>query len=170
MERVMTPNESHRDAAEPLDDGDVTLLEQLREAYDERDPVPDGLTDWVTLALSLDVVDVQMCRLTSEPPVLATRAGDDSAHTITFENDEVTVMLRLERHGDHLLRVDGWIAPAGGYDVEIRSGEEILNTAADEFGRFAFDAVTPGMAHLVLRPLSGVPGARRAIVTQPVFL
>jgi hypothetical protein len=170
MERFMTPSEPLRDAVEPFDEDDVEVLDQLRAAFDERDPVPEGLTDWVTLALSLDVVDVQIARLSSEPLALATRASEDTAHTITFENNDVTVMLRLEEHVDAHLRVDGWIAPAGAYDVEIRTGERILSTVADEFGRFAFDQVARGLAHVVLRPHHAQQEGGRAIVTQPVFL
>lgn len=166
----MTPSDPLRDAVEPFDEADADVLDQLRAAFEERDPVPDGLTDWVTLALSLDAVDVQIARVAPPPLALSTRANEDTAHTITFENNDVTVMLRLEEHVDAHLRVDGWIAPAGAFDVELRTGERVLSTTADEFGRFAFDQVARGLAHIVLRPLPAQEEGGRAIVTQPVFL
>jgi hypothetical protein len=158
------------DATEPFDEDDAALLAQLRTVFDRHDPPPEGLVDWVTLALSLEDIDVQMCRLTSEMSAVATRAGADAASTITFENNDLTVMLRLEEHIDGQLRVDGWLAPAAVYDVEIRTGERILTAAADEHGRFAFDNVPRGLAQLVLRPASISAEGRRTTVTQPVVL
>jgi hypothetical protein len=166
----MTMPEPRPGAAGPFDDEDAALLARLRAVYDRHDPPPAGLTDWVTLALSLDDIDVQVCRLTSDLNALATRAGEDSASTITFENNDLTIMLRLEERGDGQLRVDGWIAPAAEYDVEIRTGGRILTTRADGYGRFAVDLVPRGLAQMVLRPLQSSPGGRRATVTQPVVL
>ena len=155
---------------EPFDETDVALLAQLRAVYDRHDPPPSGLVDWVTLVLSLDDMDVQMCRLTSELSALATRTGEENASTITFENSDLTIMLRLEERGDGQLRVDGWIAPATEQDVEIRTGEQTLTTQADTHGRFAFDRVPRGLAHLILRSPRSRTEGRRTIVTQPVVL
>lgn len=166
----MTVPEPRPGAAEPFDEEDAALLARLRAVYDRHDPPPAGLTDWITLALSLDDIDVQMCRLTSELTAVATRAGEDSASTITFENNDLTIMLRLEERGDGQLRVDGWIAPAAEYDVEVHTGGRVLTASADEHGRFAVDLVPRGLAQLVLRPFRSPPGGGSATVTQSVVL
>lgn len=166
----MTVPEPRPGAAEPFDEEDAALLARLRAVYDRHDPPPAGLTDWVTLALSLDDIDVQVGRLTSELTAVATRAGEDSASTITFENSDLTIMLRLEERGDGQLRVDGWIAPAAEYDVEIHIGGRVLTASADEHGRFAVALVPRGLAQLVLRPFRSPPGGGRATVTQSVVL
>jgi hypothetical protein len=154
----------------PLDDEDAALLGRLRAAWDQRDPVPAGLADWVTLALSLEDIDVQVARLSSELTALASRAGEDAAITITFENNDLTVMLRIEERAGGQLRVDGWIAPAAEHDVELRTGGRILATAADGHGRFSLDPVPRGLAQLVLRPVRGPAEGRRATITQSVVL
>jgi hypothetical protein len=166
----MTTPDPRPGPAGPFDEEDAAVLARLRAAYDRHDPPPAWLGDWVTLALSLDDIDVQVCRLTSELAAVATRAGDDSASTITFESNDLTIMLRLEERGDGQLRIDGWIAPAAEYDVELRSGSRILTASADEHGRFAVDLVPRGLAQLVLRPLRTSPEGRRVTVTQSVVL
>ena len=164
----MTPREPS--ATEPLDDNDAAVLARLRAAHDRRDPPPAGLSDWITLALSLEDIDVQMVRLTSELSELSVRDGGSSASTITFESHDLTVMLRLEEAADHHLRVDGWVAPAAAHDVELRTGSTTLTTSSDEHGRFSLDRVPHGLALLLLLPTGDDRPGGRATITQAVVL
>jgi hypothetical protein len=154
---------------EPLDASDADLLEQIAALYDELDPCPDDLADWVSTVLSLEDIDAQMCRLTSDLSTL-TREGEDAATTITFENSELTVMLRLQDLGDGGLRVDGWIAPGDAREVELRLDNIVHTAQADAQGRFSFVRVPHGLAHLVLRPPAGQRPGRPTTVTQRVVL
>ena len=55
------------------------------------------------------------------------------------------------------VRIDGWSAPGGGTQVELRLQTETRTTVADEDGRFVFDGVPHGMAQFLLRPPDGTP-------------
>jgi hypothetical protein len=170
MERLMTGPDRLSPEHEPFDASDAELLEQIAALYSELDPCPDDLADWVVTALSIEDIDVQMCRLTSDLAALTTRDGEDAATTITFENSELTVMLRLQELGDGGLRVDGWIAPGEEREVELRLGHVVHTTHSDAQGRFAFVRVQHGLAHLVLRPPAGLRAGRPTTVTQRVVL
>jgi hypothetical protein len=169
MEHLMSGPDHLPLEHEPFDASDAELLEQIAELYGRLDPSPDDLADWVVTALSLEDIDVQMCRLTTDLSAL-TREGGDAATTITFENSELTVMLRLQELGDGGLRVDGWIAPGDEREVELRLDSGVHTTHSDAQGRFSFVRVPHGLAHLVLRPPASQRPGRPTTVTQRVVL
>jgi hypothetical protein len=161
---------------EPLDATDLAILDRIHHLYDQVDPVPPGLADWLACLIELGDMDVQILRLTTDTPAAARglHTADRmaaAATTITFENAEMTIMLRLDRAGDGTLRVDGWLAPAEECDIDLRTPAGLFQTRSDHNGRFAFVSVPQGLAHLVVRGSADPSGAAgRTTVTQSVML
>ena len=167
--------DSAKGVGAPLDAVDRAILSGLWEIYEQVDPVPPHLTDWLTARVAMDDIDTQICRLIEASPA-AVRAAENEATTITFQSTDLTIMLRVDRRSDGSLRVDGWLAPAGASEVELRGDAMTWRTRSDDNGRFSFDNVMPGVAHLVVRTASGGPGdasmggRRPAAMTQSVVL
>jgi hypothetical protein len=156
---------------EPMDTVDAAILTRLMNLYANNDRVPPGLVERTIFAVALDDIDVEVCRLTSRLAAIASRGPDDGATTVTFESTELTIMLRVADRGDDSIRVDGWLVPAGERDVELRTGTSLLTARADAHGRFSFEPVPHGLAHVVVRSLdSAVASSGRTVATPPIML
>lgn len=166
-------------AAGALDTVDLDALARLRSAWEEADPVPPGLTDRITFAISLGDLEAEVARLQREGvPELVARSDarlDDAqrARTVTFTSDTVTTMVTITEtpggtDADGTVRVDGWSSPGAGLRVELRTGSSSRETVADDHGRFVLDGVPHGMAQLVLRPAEGTDGL--TVVTPAIEL
>lgn len=154
----------------PMDATDEAILNRLRDMYGRYDPVPPDLADWVAGLVLLGDIDVEICRLTAELPALLARGPDPTATTVTFESSDITIMLRLDRRADGTLRVDGWLAPAAGCDIDLRTEVGLLSTRSDDNGRFSFDPAPQGLAHLLVRGPTTPGMTGRMTVTQSVML
>ena len=151
---------------------DARWLDTLRLMWSERDPVPAGLADRVSAALAVDSavrlavadLDAELLELVEDLSLSGAR-GEDRARTVTFSSDTVSVMVTID-DGPRGARLDGWIGDGGGLRVELRAAGGSRDTVADEDGRFAFDAVPPGVVRLVVHP-TGTAALRlaRAVVT-----
>jgi hypothetical protein len=148
---------------EPLDDLDREILARI--ARD--DPPPPDLDDRVLFVLGLAGLEDDLARLADEELVTA-RAGEQ-ARTITFDADSRTVLITVRDRPDHLVRIDGWLAPGAVLVVELRfpEPEEPRRTTADEMGRFVLDEVPHGLAQLIVHPPG--PGTPR-VVTPSLLL
>lgn len=166
-------------AAGAVDTVDTAALALLRAEHERHDPVPHGLVDRVTFAISLDHLEAevaQLHRLTGSE-LVARSAGDrvdegdvtdragraQRVHSVTFTSDTVTTMVTLTPLDGDGVRVDGWAAPGAGLQVELRLDEQRHDTVADEDGRFVFERVAHGLAQLLLRPADGQTGGRPVI-------
>src|SRR6266545_5367987 len=72
--------------------------------------------------------------------------GHEESRTITFDSESLTIMVSITPTGYDVVRLDGWLAPPGGHEVELRTARGPLTTIADEQGRFALDDVPHGLA------------------------
>ena len=94
--------------------------------------------------------------------------GQHASRTVTFDSASLTIMLSITPGGHDLIRLDGWLAPAGRHEVELRSSGGPRATTADHEGRFVIDDVPHGLAQLVIRPNFGPDGTTRAGRAAPV--
>jgi hypothetical protein len=159
-------DEVDRLAAMPVDEGDVHLLEVMRDIYEVGDPVPPSLLDRVKFAITLDDLEAEVARLQREAvPELAASRSEDllRAQTVTFTSDTLTTMVTITPLPTGRVRLDGWASPGGGLDVELRVGDATHHTVADEDGRFVFDDVARGLAQFVLRPRAQAEPGNRVI-------
>ena len=147
-------------AAQPLDEHDDAVLDQLAAAFTAADPVPAGLVDRLQFAITLDALHAEIAQLTRMDDLVGARTEAASeAQTVTFTSQSMTTMITISPAGADRVRIDGWAADAGGIGVELRTVQSRLQTQADEDGRFVFEDVPRGMAQFVLRPPaeSGLP-------------
>jgi hypothetical protein len=140
---------------------DDQLLADLRDLWQAADPAPADLAERVLFTLQLEAlqpadVDFELLRLCEAVEPVGAR-GHESARTLTFEGDSLTVMVTVSGPGAAPRRLDGWIAPAGELRVELRTGRGSTETTADTGGRFAFTDVASGLVQLVLHPPGGPP-------------
>jgi hypothetical protein len=109
---------------------------------------------------------------------LAAGRGRESSRTVTFDSENLTIMLSITPGGHDRIRLDGWLAPAGRHAVELRTSGGPRATTADHEGRFVLDDVPHGLAQLVVRPnfaggsVAGPTGARpdRPVVTPAIVV
>lgn len=154
-------------AAEPLDATDEQLLAQLAAAYDDVDPVPDGLIERLRFGITLDALHAEIAELQRFGDLVGVRSEQlDRPDTITFSSSTVTLMITVSVTSPETARVDGWLVPATAATVELRSPVGARTTTADADGRFAFDDVTRGPVQFTIR----AEGADRPVVTPSVEL
>lgn len=166
------------DASEQwLDEIDRAILDQLAAAHGAVDPPPAELDERVRFAIALDNIDIEVARLQDEVLIGTGARASERTRTITFDSDSRTIMVSIVERPGGLVRLDGWIAPAGRMQIELRTagssapaGEASQVVTADETGRFVFDGVAHGLAQLLVHPAvdTGQPG--RTVVTPPLLL
>jgi hypothetical protein len=81
--------------------------------------------------------------------------GREESRTVTFDSEHLTIMISITPGGHDLVRLDGWLAPAGRHAVELRTSGGPRTAVADADGRFVIDDVPHGLAQLVVRPDAG---------------
>ncbi|MEU4671768.1 carboxypeptidase regulatory-like domain-containing protein [Amycolatopsis sp. NPDC023774] len=145
---------------------DETLLADLGRFLDELDPPPEDLVQRVQFALELENLDVEVARWERAGELAGVRST--ATGTITFTVSDLTVMINLTRIGK-LHRIDGWLAPAGEYEVEVRVADKgTFSTVADEGGRFVLENVPCGTTQILVH--LGEGPHRRTVVTPTVVL
>lgn len=156
--------ELDRLAAMPIDETDGHVLRVLRGIYDVGDPVPPSLLDRVKFAITLDDLQAEVARLQREAvPEMARSEDLLKAQTVTFTSDTLSTMVTITPLSAGRVRLDGWASPGSGLDVELRVGDTVHHTIADEDGRFVFEDVGRGLAQFVLRPQAAGEAENRVI-------
>lgn len=149
------------------DDGG--LLDALARFWESVDPVPADLAERVCFALGLDDLEAELLALRDDVGLLAGARADDQVRTVTFSSDTLSVMVMInDGQGTHV-RLDGWIDDGGGLDITLRAQGQERSTAADQDGRFSFDAVPRGLTQLVFRPTEGAGLRLPRNVVTPVI-
>jgi hypothetical protein len=156
----------------PLDEIDAAILAQLREMYATLDPPPPALAEQVCFALELEDIDVEVARLQDETLIGSGARSSSRSVTLTFETASLSLLVSITELGDQQIRVDGWLAPPGAEQVELRyapgpagpAGHRVTVRSArpDAAGRFVFDGLHPGLAQLRIHP-GGEPAGRSVI-------
>lgn len=159
----------------PVNPGNRDLLSRLRDMWERRDPHPAGLTEQILVGLAIDNLDDEVMAL---QPVAAMagargpRVGD--RYTFELRGLGMTVLqgaVMVVPSGRQYRRVDGWIAPAVVLGVHLHLETGIRTTTTDHDGRFSFDDLPTGAAHLSFEPVEGssLP-LTRPVVTAPITL
>lgn len=138
---------------EPMDALDEEILRSLGSVAALLDPVPSGLVDRVLFAMTLDRLQAETMELStvSAEPVGTRGAGVDvpEAATITFTSSQLSVMITVSGTSAGV-RIDGWVAPAGVFGIELHRAAGELSTETDDDGRFVFTDVPHGRASLLI--------------------
>lgn len=158
------------DPAAALDERDEELLALLRECHEAADPMPDSVVQRSLFAIALQDLDAEVFRLAGERALAASGTRGEEARVITFDSDSLTVMIRISQQSS-TVRIDGWLAPPERCRVELRSGERVIATGADDEGRFVLDAIPRGLAQIVVRRGESLTtGPEQSILTPAIVL
>src|SRR4029453_5121580 len=87
------------------------LMRELREMWEAADPAPDDLAERMIFTLQLENLEFELLRLHDVLEPVGAR-GHETARTVTFGSDSLTVMVSMSGSGRPPHRVDGWLAPA----------------------------------------------------------
>lgn len=149
---------------------DVTLLRAVHDMWDVLDPAPADLADRVLFTLQLEDLEFELMRLHDTLAPLGAR-GPETASTVTFAAESLTVMVTVTESGPHRRRLDGWLAPGAALRVELRTPRGVQETQADADGRFAFAEVPAGLVQIMIHPTTGATLLlHRPVATPPVQL
>lgn len=136
------------------------------------DPAPVDLADRVLFTLALEDLEFELMRLYDNlEPAGAGARGPETASTVTFAAESLTVMVTVSTSTPQQRRIDGWIAPGAALRVELRTPRGVRETHADADGRFAFAEVPAGLMQIMIHPTEGATVALdRPVATPPVQL
>ncbi|MFT3888677.1 MAG: sigma factor [Arachnia sp.] len=157
LEPLMTTN----DEALPLTPEDEALLAALAAAQDAHDPLPPGMIERISLALSLELMEAELAVLTADQlePVRA----DSPVDSITFTSSSLSLMVTLTPVDDEV-RLDGWVT-GGGVTVELLGGDEASAAVSDATGRLTWSPIAHGPIRFRITP----PGAGARVVVTPTI-
>lgn len=155
-------------AAGEIDDVDIATFARMQQMYNRLDPPPPGLVDRITFGITLEALHAEIAEIQRTDALTGVRSeGVSEAQTITFTSSTLTTMVTISPAGPDNVRIDGWIAPGGGVEVEMRNNDTSRRTVADADGRFVFDEVPRGLVGFVLR----APGGDiRPVITPSIEL
>ena len=149
------------------------LLRLVRAAWEERDPMPDGLvarmqqlaraesdllaTDW----------DYELLELLDRSEELAGARGGSGAFTLRFGHGDVDLLLRIEAVGS-ASRIDGWVVPPLPMTAQLLELDGTGRGPAVEvsaYGMFELARPGSGLTRLRLEPHD----ADRTTIVTPTF-
>lgn len=155
------------------------LLKIVREVWEERDPVPEGLVERMAAVVQAEAIladadlDYELLVLIERSHELAGARGT-AAYTLRFAHQDpagdTEVLLRAVGNDAGGARLDGWLAPATA--MRIRATEVIdhgegrsFEVDTDARGRFEFADLPSGLYRLWLTPVD----AEGAAFGTPAF-
>lgn len=138
-----------------LSDAEAALLDEVRQAVAEHDPVPAHVVAGAKAAFAWRTVDAELAALTADsvtaaPAAAGVRDQRGGLRLLTFEADEVTIELEVHDKGDRRKLV-GQIVPPRPVSVEVRQDGGTQRHDTDAIGRFVIDEVQPGPVSLRCR-------------------
>jgi hypothetical protein len=129
---------------------DAALFARLRSVWREVDPVPTGLVDRMVAAVAVEDLSREYALLTLvEGAELAAVRGEADTATLQFSDGQTSVLVHVSATETGLRRIDGWV-DAAALAIRLAQGDREWSAEPGEHGRFAFDAVEPGVSRLRL--------------------
>lgn len=130
------------------------LLEIVRRAWEEHDPVPDDLVVRMQAAAAVAAsdLDLELMELVGRSTELVGARGS-AAYTLRFVHGDTDLLLRVAVEGDES-RVDGWVVPPEPMTVRAIQGEapRARGAVVSESGRFELTGLPLGLLRIRLEP------------------
>ena len=147
-----------------IDELDVEILDRIAGLHGRLDGPPDGFDEEMVFAVAAAELGAELARL-EEQELVAARGSDERTQTMSFEASSLTILLTVTDVAGNRVRIDGWLAPGAGHDVQLRSreGDADRRTVADDAGRFVIDRVRRGLTQVVVRLGGG------SLIVTPTF-
>lgn len=135
---------------EPIDARDEALIAGIAAAQRRYDPVPAGLVDRISFAVSLELMNAEIATIVREPMAAARALDPVATDTCTFTSSSLSLMVVLSRV-DGGVRIDGWVT-GGGLIVEAHCGDDVLARTSDASGRLEWAFLPHGPVRFLIRP------------------
>jgi hypothetical protein len=130
---------------------DTELLADIRDVYDQLDPVPPEVVAAARGALTWLTIDADLAELTADSLIDSAAVRSAGApRLVSFEADGLTVEVEVAETGD-TRRLVGQLVPPGPAQVTVRSAGGEHTVEADELGCFAVEGIAPGPVSLLCR-------------------
>jgi len=138
------------------------LLQIVRDVWEERDPVPEGLVERMLAVVQAEAIlsdvdlDYELLVLVERSTELAGARGT-AAYTLQFVHDDTELLLRASSEESTGARLDGWLAPAERMTVRATliqhdAPSRDWETESDDRGRFEFKDLPAGLYRLWFTP------------------
>ena len=149
---------------EGIDELDVEILDRIAGLHDRIDGPPEDFDEEMVFAVAAAELGAELARL-EEQELVTARGSDERTHTMSFAATSLTILLTITDVAGNRVRIDGWLAPGAGHDVQLRSrgGAADRRTVADSAGRFVVDRVRRGLTQVVVRLGGG------SLIVTPTF-
>ena len=129
-----------------LDPADRRLLDHVRSALDEHDPVPDAVVSAARASLTWLTVDAELAALAEDSALSATGVRSvDTSRVLTFECSTGVIVLEVTSLGD-TRRLVGQTDRPSHLSITHPGGETEIDT--DEHGRFQVEGISAGLVRL----------------------
>ena len=112
-----------------IDGEDVRILDRVAAVYSQLDPVPAGLADRISFGITLDALHAEIAELQRSGDLVGVRAeaAPADSQTVTFTSSDLTTMVTITPTGADRVRIDGWVDPGAGVEIELRLPGESLH-------------------------------------------
>jgi hypothetical protein len=128
---------------------DAALFARMRAMWEEVDPAPADLIDRMVAAVAVEDLSREYALLTLVDGELAAVRGDTDTATLQFTDGDTSVLLHVTAPSEEIRRIDGWV-DATALAVRLIQGDREWAAELGPHGRFAFDAVAPGVSRIRL--------------------
>ncbi len=147
-----------------------TVLSDLAQLWDQRDPVPEDLVEKVLVTIATEDLDTEyeMLHLLERTRELSGARSSGEALTIAFSGGSFSLLLRVSELGTKHCRVDGWVTPAQSMRVTVSQQDLTQEADVDPRGRFEIARMPTGLTRFFLRS-SDPGGAGDGMFATPTF-
>lgn len=136
-----------------LDDFDDEVLRAIAELHGSLDPVPAGLTEQITFALSVQALHAEVAEIVRTAEPAGVRSDYATAQTLTFSAESLSVMVTLTPDSGGTVRIDGWVTGApGAVTIEVLTSAGSASTTSDSDGRFVIASHPHGLVRFAFQP------------------
>lgn len=137
------------------DEPDHTQLEEeLRRVVEQIDSVPPVLLEAAVGAFAWRTIDADLAELVFDSLIdhdeAALVRGTGQGRMLSFRASSLTIDVEVTRTGDSRMLV-GQLVPPQQASVDIRHGDNVVTTEADELGRFSAGPLPAGPISLRCR-------------------
>jgi hypothetical protein len=127
------------------------MITEIGMMLEQADPVPDMVTEYAKAGYGWRDLDAELAELvfdSAEAGLVGVR-GSDTTRQMTFRAPGVEIEVEvLSTEGR---RIIGQLVPPQELTVELRHGDQAIETTSDSLGRFRFDDVPTGPVSLRCR-------------------
>jgi hypothetical protein len=130
---------------------DDHMITEIGMMLEQADPVPDMVTEYAKAGYGWRDLDAELAELvfdSAEAGLVGVR-GSDTTRQMTFRAPGVEI--EVEVLSTENRRIIGQLVPPQELTVELRHGDQVIETTSDSLGRFRFDDVPTGPVSLRCR-------------------